>query len=86
MSNSSNNSISNENNDSTIELKVLLGDIWRGVIKFGWIALVLAVLFAGVQFYRSYVRYVPVYKVTATFTVHTENKVLSGEDGVKAYS
>lgn len=76
----------NEANDSGVEIKVLLGDIWRGVIKFGWIALALAVLFAGVQFYRSYVRYTPVYKVTATFTVHTENKVLSGEDGVKAYS
>lgn len=86
MNNSSNHITNNENNDSTVEIKVLLSDIWRGVIKFGWIALVLAVLFAGIQFYRSYVRYTPVYKVTATFTVHTENKVLSGEDGVKAYS
>lgn len=86
MDNNSNHTTHNENNDSTVEIKVLLSDIWRGVIKFGWIALVLAVLFAGIQFYRSYVRYTPVYKVTATFTVHTENKVLSGEDGVKAYS
>lgn len=81
-----NNINNNETNDSTVEIKVLLGDIWRGVIKFGWIALALAVILAGIQFYRSYVRYTPVYKVTATFTVHTENKVLSGEDGVKAYS
>lgn len=81
-----NNTINNENNDSTVEIKVLLSDIWRGIIKFGWVALVLVVLFSGVQFYRSYVRFTPVYKVTATFTVHTENKVLSGEDGVKAYS
>lgn len=81
-----NNTIKKENNDSTVEIKVLLGDIWRGIIKFGWVALVLVVLFAGIQFYRSYVRFTPIYKVTATFTVHTENKVLSGDDGVKAYS
>lgn len=71
---------------STVELRVLLSDIWRGVIKFGWVALVLAVLFSGVQFYRSYVRFVPEYSVSATFTVHTENKVLTGEGGVSAYS
>ncbi len=81
-----NNTINHDTNDSTVEIKVLLSDIWRGVMKFGWIAVVLTILFAGVQFYRSYVRFTPVYKVTATFTVHTENKVLSGEDGVRAYS
>ncbi len=71
---------------SSVEIKVLLSDLWRGVIKFGWIALVLAVVFGGVQFYRSYVRFVPEYTVSATFTVQTENKVLSGQGGVSAYS
>ena len=80
--------ITNEENEaaSSVEIKVLLSDLWRGVIKFGWIALVLAVIFSGVQFYRSYVRFVPEYTVSATFTVQTENKVLSGQDGVSAYS
>lgn len=72
--------------NSTVELKVLLSDIWRGVVKFGWIALALAVLLGGLQFYRTYIRFTPVYTVSATFTVQTENKVLSGEDGVSAYS
>jgi len=80
--------ITNEANEaaSSVEIKVLLSDLWRGVIKFGWIAIVLAVVFGGFQFYRSYVRFVPEYTVTATFTVQTENKVLSGKGGVSAYS
>ena len=81
-----NNTINNDNANSTVELKILLSDIWRGTIKFGWIAVALAVLLGGLQFYRSYVRFTPEYTVSATFTVQTENKVLSGENGVSAYS
>ncbi len=81
-----NNTVNNDSANSTVELKVLLSDIWRGVIKFGWIAVALAVLLGGLQFYRSYVRFTPIYTVSATFTVQTENKVLSGENGVSAYS
>ena len=81
-----NNVINNENNESTVDIRILLSDIWRGVVKFGWIAVVLAVLFGGVQFYRSYVGFIPSYKATATFTVHTENKVLTGDNGIAAYS
>ncbi len=80
------NITNNDTTNSTVELKVLLSDIWRGAIKFGWISVALAVLLGGLQFYRSYVRYVPQYTVSATFTVQTENKVLSGENGVSAYS
>lgn len=80
------NITNNDNANSTVELKILLSDIWRGTMKFGWIAVALAVLLGSLQFYRSYVRYVPEYTVSATFTVQTENKVLSGENGVSAYS
>jgi len=85
----SNKRITDEANEaaSNVEIKVLLSDLWRGVIKFGWIAIVLAVVFGGVQFYRSYVRFVPEYTVSATYTVQTENKLLSsGHGGVSAYS
>lgn len=82
----SNNVTNNDNTNSSVEIKVLISDIWRGVVKFGWIVVALAVLFGGLQFYRSYVRFTPVYTVSATFTVQTENKVLSGENGVSAYS
>lgn len=81
-----NNMTNNDTANSTVELKILLSDAWRGAMKFGWVAVVLAVLLGGIQFYRSYVRYVPEYTVSATFTVQTENKVLSGENGVSAYS
>ena len=81
-----NNTPQKDNTASTVEFSVLLGDIWRGAKKFGWIALALAVLLGGFQFYRSYVRFSPEYTVAATFTVHTENKVLSGDNGVSAYS
>ena len=78
-----NNTVNNENNELTIEIRVLLSDVWRGVIKFGWIALVLAVVLSGIQFYRSYVGFVPQYKASATFTVHTENQVLTGDNGIE---
>ncbi len=81
-----NNEINNENNGSTVELRILLSDIWRGVKKFGWVIVALAVLLGGVQFYRSYRGFVPMYKVSATFTVHTENRVLTGDNGIAAYS
>ncbi len=74
------------NATDAVNLKVLISDIWRGFVKFIWIAVVLAVLFGGIQFYRSYINFTPVYTVTATFTVQTENKVLSGDNGVSAYA
>ncbi len=82
--NNKTNDINNPN--SSVEIRVLISDIWRGVIKFGWISLALAVLLGGIQFYRSFIRYTPEYTVSATFTVQTENAVLSGENGVSAYS
>lgn len=81
-----NNVTNNDTPNSAVDLKVLLSDIWRGTVKFGWLVVALAVLLGGVQFYRSYVRYVPEYTVSATYTVQTENKVLSGDNGVSAYS
>lgn len=81
-----NDTINLDITNATDALKVRLSDIWRGFIKFFWIAIALAVLFGGLQFYRSYVRFTPVYTVSATFTVQTENKVLSGDNGVSAYA
>lgn len=77
----------NKESSSAIEtLKVRISDIWRGFVKFFWIAIVLAVVFGGIQFYQSYINFIPVYTVTATFTVQTENKILSGDNGVSAYA
>ncbi|MBQ2775365.1 MAG: AAA family ATPase [Clostridia bacterium] len=68
------------------DINIYLSDIWRGFVKFWWIGVICAVLFGGVMFYSSYVKYTPEYKTSATFTVHTENSTLSGENGVSAYS
>ncbi len=81
-----NYTIENEKEEMTIEIGVLISDVLRGIKKFGWVALALAVLLSGIQFYRSYVHFVPMYKTTATFTVHTENQVLTGDNGIAAYS
>ncbi len=81
-----NNNSNKENAFSTVDIRVWFSDIWRGAVKFGWVAVALAVLFGGVQFYRSYICFVPSYQSTATFTVQTENEVLSGDSGVSAYS
>ncbi|MBQ2963513.1 MAG: AAA family ATPase [Clostridia bacterium] len=81
-----NNPVNKENNGSSVELRIFFGDIWRGVRKFGWVAVALAVLLGGVQFYRSFTSFVPAYNVSATFTVHTENEVLTGDNGIAAYS
>ncbi len=81
-----NNITKDDTNNTTLEIRVLLSDIWRGFVKFGWVAIVLAVVLGGIQFYRSYVRFTPVYTVSSTFTVHTENEVLAGDNDASAYS
>ena len=68
------------------DLTFHLSDVWKGFVKFWAIGVALAVLFGGVMFYRSYVSFSPVYKSSATFTVHTENATLSGDGGLSAYS
>ncbi len=81
-----NDTLNKEGSNALEALKVRISDIWRGFVKFFWIAIVLAVIFGGIQFYQSYINFTPVYTVTATFTVQTENKVLSGDNGVSAYA
>ncbi|MBE6802082.1 MAG: hypothetical protein E7530_04275 [Ruminococcaceae bacterium] len=61
-------------------------DFWRGFVKFWWIGVLCALLFGGAMFYKDYSSYVPQYTASATFTVHTQNAVLSGDAGMSAYS
>lgn len=63
-----------------------MSDVWKGFVKFWVIGVILAILFGGIMFYRSYISFSPVYKTSATFTVHTENATLSGDGGLSAYS
>lgn len=57
----------------TVSFRVLVGDFWRGCVKYWWVCALLVLLLAGIQFFRSFVRYTPLYEATATFAVHTEN-------------
>ena len=76
----------NAGDDKENQVDFYLSDFWRGFVKFWWIGVLCAVLFGGVMFYKNYSTYVPQYTASATFTVHTQNAVLSGDAGMSAYS
>lgn len=78
--------IKQKNPPAEKDITLYLSDFWRGFVKFWWVSAVLGVLFGAVMFYGSYVRYTPIYKSSATFTVHIENETLSGDGGMSAYS
>ncbi len=75
-----------EKSSAEINIDLYLSDIWKGFTKFWCIGVVLAIVFGGLMFYRSYKNYKPSYEASATFTVHTENATLSGDGGLSAYS
>lgn len=60
------------------------GDFVRGFFKFWWVVAVLAIVFGGFQFYRTFIRFTPVYTVSSTFTVSTTSK-LSEQNGITSY-
>lgn len=62
-----------------------LSDIWRGVKKFWWLCALLVFLFTAAMALLSYVRFVPTYTVSATFTVQTQDISASGA-GITSYS
>ena len=80
----SKNDMNTASSEQTI--RIYLSDVWRGFIKFWWVVALLIFLFGGIMFYRSYIRFTPIYKSSVTFTVHTENATLEGESGISAYS
>lgn len=90
MSVSENKTIDIAENEEKIKERYLnfyFSDFWRGFVKFWWIGVLCALLLGGGMFYRSYTNYSPQYTATATFTVHTQNSVLSDDGkGMSAYS
>ncbi len=58
-------------------LKLNLEDVAIGFKKFGWVCVVLAILFGLAMFVYKQVNYVPVYDTEATFTVSIQNKASS---------
>ncbi len=70
-------------NNSMLQLH--FSDLVKGFYKFWWVVLALSVLLGGIQFYRSYVNFVPMYTISSTFTVSSGSKS-SQESGITAYS
>ncbi|MBQ8187444.1 MAG: polysaccharide biosynthesis tyrosine autokinase [Clostridia bacterium] len=66
-------------------LELDLEGFFRALLKFWWVCLILAVIGAGLMFYKSYVKFVPVYKSSVTFTVKTQEIGVSGS-GISSYS
>jgi len=66
-------------------LEIRMDDFLRGLIKYWWVCVLCALLGAAVMFVRSYVRFVPVYQCSATFTVQTQQAGAAG-DSITSYS
>lgn len=60
-------------------------DLWKGFVKYWWVAIVLSVAIGGIMFLRSYSSFRPQYTVSTTFTVNTQVYSLTGE-GIPSYS
>lgn len=72
---------SSEEQQITIPFEAILG----AIVKFWYIILILAVVFGGFMFYRSYAHFNPLYRSSVTFTVHTQEIGSSGI-GMTSYS
>lgn len=83
------NEVKKESQSVTADMQpiIYLTDIIKGIKKFWWICISLALVFGMVTFYFSYVRFVPVFKSSATFTVETqrEDSSLSGASDFSYY-
>ena len=60
-------------------------DIWKGIVKFWWVAVILGILVSLLMSVTSYSKFRPVYEANATFTVNTETMSLTGE-GLPSYA
>lgn len=74
---------SSENSEGLVSID--FPEIFRGLSKFWWLCLLLAVLGAGAMFCRNRMRYVPMYESSVTFTVRTQDPGSSGI-GISTYS
>ncbi len=61
----------NDKEEMEIDLVELVRNFVRGISKFWWLILLLAVLGSGVMFARATVFYTPMYRAEASFTVAT---------------
>ena len=78
------NQTENKKITSSDKGSISVDNIMIGIRRFGWLCVVLAMLFGGFAYVKEQVNYVPIYTSEATFTVNTENN--SSISGVSVYS
>ena len=59
-----------EEAEYTIDLFKLMNDLWKGILKFGWLMIVLTTATAFLSCAYAYQSFQPVYAASATFTVN----------------
>ena len=70
-------------NDEMLEIRI--PDVIKAIRKFWWLCLVLMIVGAVGFFFRHYVRFVPVYQSSVTFTVQTQ-ELGNSNMGITSYS
>lgn len=61
-------------------------DLVKGILKFWWVVILLAVIFGAVRFGIGYTRFSPVYSTSATFTISTSTGASRTDGGMTSYS
>ena len=61
-------------------------DFVKGVVKFWWVAVALAILIGGARYVIGRARYTPVYTTSATFTISTSTGASQTDGGMTSYS
>ncbi len=72
-------------NEENTKIELYLSDLWKGLLKFWWVCVGLAVIFSGIMLLRSYISFSPRYTVSATFTVQTQDIGAHG-NAISSYS
>lgn len=73
------------NGDDKKYFTVYMSDILKGLSKFWWVCIALAVIIGGCVFADSYLNFKPSYKSTAVFTINTQDSTLA-QGGISSYS
>ncbi len=67
-------------------IPIYFSDLVKGVRKFWWLVIVLAVVLFSINFITSFRKYVPQYSASATFTISTSAGETRYDGGMTAYS
>lgn len=75
----------NTNNEKSKYFVIYFTDFLKGLRKFWWICVILALILGGGRFFDGYTSYVPLYTSSATFTISTQSNQ-STISGISSYS